>query len=61
MAVIVIVNAISNHNNNYDYLCKYFIELNNVVFECNMFLKNAFKISKDENVKALMYMCKKLP
>ena len=25
------------------------------------FLKNAFKISKDENVKALMYMCKKLP
>ena len=61
MAVIVIVNAICNHNNKYDSLCKYFIELNNVVFECHMFLKNAFTISKDENVKVSMYMCKKLP
>ena len=61
MAVIVIVNAICNHNNKYDSLCKYFIELNNVVFECNMFLKNAFKISKDVNEKVLLYMCKKLP
>ena len=61
VAVIVIVNAICNQNNKYDSLFKYFIELNNVVCECNMFLKKVFNNSKDEDAKVLLYMCKKLP
>ena len=61
MAVIVIVNAICNQNNKYDSLFKYFIELNNVVCECNMFLKKVFNNSKDEDAKVLLYMCKQFP